>query len=105
MYEGVSYMIHVLRRPHLETFLEAMSKLYEIVFYTASVKEYANPVIDYIDPKNYGTTRLFREACKQIEGSFVKDLNQVGRDLKSTIIIDNSPIAYCLNPENGIPIK
>ena len=104
-YEGATYTIHVLKRPHLDTFLERMSKLYEIVFYTASVKEYANLVIDYIDPNKYGSARLFREDCRQIEGSFVKALDNLGRDLKQTVIIDNSPIAYCLNPDNGLPIK
>lgn len=87
-------MIHVLKRPYIDEFLKEMSKIYEIVFYTASVKEYANIVIDYIDPENIGSARLFREHCKQIEGSFVKDLESIGRDLKKTIILDNSPIAY-----------
>jgi Dullard-like phosphatase family protein len=89
----------------MDTFLKKMSKLYEIIFYTASVKVYANLVIDYIDPDMIGTSRLFRDHCKQIEGSFVKDLENIGRDLKKTIIIDNSPIAYCLHPNNGLPIK
>ena len=82
-----------------------MAKLYEIIFYTASVQEYADFVLDFIDPDNYGSARLFREDWRQIEGSFVKDLNNLGRDLRNTIIIDNSPIAYWLNPSNGLPIK
>ena len=89
----------------MDTFLKKMSDLYEIIFYTASVKVYANLVIDYIDPDNIGSARLFREHCKQIEGSFVKDLEHIGRDLKKTIIVDNSPIAYWLHPNNGLPIK
>ena len=82
-----------------------MSTLYEIIFYTASVKEYANPVLDFIDPNNYGWARVFRDDWRQIEGSFVKDLTNLGRDLTQTVIIDNSPIAYWLNPNNGLPIK
>ena len=33
------------------------------------------------------------------------DLSKVGSDIKSTIIIDNSPISYQLHRENSIPIK
>ncbi|CAI2362629.1 unnamed protein product [Moneuplotes crassus] len=105
VYEGIPYTIHVLKRPHLQEFLKRMSKLYEIIFYTASVREYADLVLDYIDPEDIGSARLFREDCRHIEGSFVKDLSNLGRDLKKTVIIDNSPIAYCLNPNNGLPIK
>lgn len=29
----------------------------------------------------------------------------MGRDLKETIIVDNSPVSFCLQPENAILIK
>ena len=61
VYEGIPYTIHVLKRPHIEKFLQKMSKMYEIVFYTASVREYADLVLDFIDPENIGSARLFRE--------------------------------------------
>lgn len=61
VYEGIPYTIHVLKRPHLQEFLERMSKVYEIIFYTASVREYADLVLDYIDPEDIGSARLFRE--------------------------------------------
>ena len=35
---------------------------------------------------------------------FVKDMSKLGRPMKDSIIIDNSPTSYSLQPENGMPI-
>lgn len=35
----------------------------------------------------------------------LKDLSQVGRDLRETIIIDNSPTSYIFHPQHAIPIS
>ena len=35
----------------------------------------------------------------------MKDIAKLGRDLKRTFIIDNSPLSYILQPENAIPIS
>ncbi|KAI9782891.1 MAG: hypothetical protein M1835_003911 [Candelina submexicana] len=37
--------------------------------------------------------------------SVSKDLSQVGRDLKETIIIDNSPTSYIFHPQHAVPIS
>ncbi|GAB1204073.1 hypothetical protein APSETT445_002722 [Aspergillus pseudonomiae] len=37
--------------------------------------------------------------------SVSKDLSQVGRDLRDTIIIDNSPTSYIFHPQHAIPIS
>lgn len=34
-----------------------------------------------------------------------QDLSQVGRDLRETIIIDNSPTSYIFHPQHAIPIS
>ena len=81
-----------------------MSKRYEIVIFTASLSKYADPLLDIIDKQGFCPFRLFREHCTLINTAFVKDLKKLGRDLKDIIIVDNSPISYALNPDNGIPI-
>ena len=37
--------------------------------------------------------------------TFIKDLSQVGRDLRETIIIDNSPTSYIFHPQHAVPIS
>jgi len=94
----------VLKRPGVDLFLAEMSIYYEIVLYTASLPIYANPLIDLLDPHKYINYRLFREHCTFLNNSYVKDLSQLGRNLKDIIIVDNSPVCYTFQPTNGIPI-
>ena len=96
--------IHVLVRPHVEEFLERMSKKFELVIFTASISKYANPLLNTIDRMGYVPFRLFREHCTLINTTFVKDLTRLGRELKDIIILDNNPNAYSLNHYNGFPI-
>jgi RNA polymerase II subunit A small phosphatase-like protein len=95
--------INVIRRPGLDEFLRAVGSIYEVVIFTASLAKYANPVVDTIDTSRVVKHRLFREHCVFEEGNYVKDLSMLGRDLKSTIIIDNSAVSYQFQPENAIP--
>ena len=96
--------IHVMVRPGVKEFLENMGKIYEIVIFTASVSKYADPLLDIIDKEKYCKFRLFREHCTQINTCYVKEIKKLGRDLKDVVIVDNSPMSYALNPENGLPI-
>lgn len=48
-------------RPGAYEFLKDLSKLFEIVIFTAGNSEYANPILDILDPKRkYISKRLFR---------------------------------------------
>ena len=96
--------IHVLVRPGVKEFLEKISKKFELVIFTASISKYASPLLDILDKNNLCSFRLFRDHCTMLNNSFVKDLTKLGRDLKNVIIVDNSPVAYCFDNENGIPI-
>ena len=81
-----------------------MAKCYEVVIFTASLSKYANPLMDILDQNNVAPQRLFREHCSFYNGMFVKDMSKLGRPMKDSIIIDNSPTSYLLQPENGMPI-
>lgn len=100
--EDVVHFVYVIKRPGVDEFLVEMAKHYELVIYTASLNKYADPLLDLLDPKRVIRTRLFRESCVYYQGSYVKDLSLLNRDLSETIIIDNSPNSYMFHPENAI---
>lgn len=77
---------------------------FEVVVFTASLAKYADPLLDLMDKAGLVRWRLFRESCCPYEGNYVKDLNCLGRDLSSTIIVDNSPHSYIFQPANAVPI-
>lgn len=38
-------------------------------------------------------------------GTYVKDLSQLGRNIKEVIILDNSPASYLFHPKNAVPVS
>lgn len=84
-----------------------MSKIYEIIVFTASTKEYAEEAVGSIDPLNkYVDFILCREDCMVTKnGFYLKDLRILkDRKLENVIIIDNLAHSFGFQIENGIPI-
>ena len=100
--------IYVQVRPGCGEFLHEMAKKYELVLFTASVPEYAEPLLQTIDPNGLIEHKLFRQHCvlSSQDGydMYVKDLARLDRNLDELIIVDNSPYAYALQPDNAIPV-
>lgn len=103
--EGTTHQVYVLKRPYVDEFLRRMGELFECVLFTASLAKYADPVTDLLDKSGVFRSRLFRESCVFHQGCYVKDLSRLGRDLKKTIILDNSPASYIFHPENAVPVQ
>ncbi len=59
--------------------------------------QYADPVLDLLDKDKMVGARLFREACSNHKGNYVKDLGRLGRDIRHVIIVDNSPASCILS--------
>ena len=94
-----------LLRPFCFKFLEEMKKIFEIVIFTAATKDYADSILDVIDPHNkYINHRLYRSHTTICDFTFVKDLSKIGRNLNRTLIIDNLADNFKLQPNNGIQI-
>ena len=99
--------IFVSIRPFLEECLKRLADLYEIVVFTAGVKDYADPILDQLDLKNeYFKKRLYRTDCIQVHDYFIKDLDIfLDREKKDIIIVDNSIMSFAFDLDNGVPIN
>ncbi|KAJ3245135.1 Nuclear envelope morphology protein 1 [Chytriomyces hyalinus] len=100
-------LYYVYKRPGVDLFLKKVSEWYKVVIFTASMPEYADPVIDWLDKdRKLISRRYFRQSCTPHEnGHFTKDLSIVEPDLSSVVLLDNSPVSFAVNPENAIPIE
>ncbi|KAK2868684.1 hypothetical protein Q7C36_000555 [Tachysurus vachellii] len=103
--DGTVHQVYVLKRPHVDEFLQKMGELFECVLFTASLAKYADPVADLLDQWGVFRARLFRESCVFHRGNYVKDLSRLGRELHNVIIVDNSPASYIFHPENAVPVQ
>jgi Dullard-like phosphatase family protein len=105
-FNGTRFEIYGKLRPGVRSFLRTVSRVYEVVVFTASQQVYAERVLKALDPS--GTTIshvLHRDHCVQVHGNYLKDLGVLGRDLRRTLIIDNAPQAFAYHPANGLPIR
>jgi len=90
-------------RPGMHEFLQRMSSLgFEIVIFTAATQDYADWVIDQIDPCRLIHYRLYRQHALPWGPIFTKDLSRLGRELDRCLIIDNVQENFMLQPHNGI---
>jgi len=101
--EDQVHQVYVVKRPHVDEFMKHCGELFEVVVFTASLSKYADPVLDLLDKYKVVKWRLFREACSNHKGNYVKDMSRLGRSLKRALIIDNSPASYMFHPENALP--
>lgn len=91
----VPILYYVHKRPYCDEFLRKISKWYNLIVFTASVQEYADPVIDWLElERKYFSARYYRQHCTYRNGVYIKDLSQVEPDLSKVMILDNSPISY-----------
>lgn len=102
----VPLLYYVHKRPYCDDFLKKVSKWYNLVIFTASVQEYADPVIDWLEvERKYFVGRYYRQHCTLRNGAYIKDLAQIEPDLSKVMILDNSPLSYVFHPDNAIPIE
>ena len=103
--ENISVGIFI--RNGVKNFLSEVSKYFDVGIFTASVKEYADAVINFLDPdKKLIKYRLYRNNCILFNEIFsVKDLRILNIDLKNVILIDNSMYSFAAQLSNGVLIN
>lgn len=91
-----------------------MSKKFELLIFTAARQDYADVIIDKIDPENkYIAHRLYRQHCEHVDihqgvkrECFLKNLDIISnRKKEDLLIVDNYIYSFALDLDNGIPIK
>lgn len=92
-------------RPYALQFIKNVSKYFELIVFTAATKMYADKILDYIDPEKFITYRLYDEHLTYHKKKKVKNLELIGRDLSTVIIIEDIPENYALQQDNGFHIR
>lgn len=96
--------VTVFERPGLHEFLKQLSEFADLVLFTAGLEGYARPLVDKIDAGNLFKLRLYRPSTISTEyRGHVKDLSCISTDMCRTVIVDNNPFSFLLQPMNGIP--
>ena len=96
----------LILRPDLILFLKEMKKIYELVLFSYATYEYIEKVLKIIESKEkFFDYILDRRHITYENGSYIKNLSLIGRDLKNVIIVDDKPQAFKMHKENGIFIK
>lgn len=103
-------LVKVHERPHLHDFLRQVSAKYETHIFTAAMEVYAKPVLKKLDPHgDIFTACWYRESCQldSSVGAYVKNLGFCwdNEQLKRTVLVDNNPLSFLANPENGILVS
>lgn len=87
-YQGYSFPVYVFVRPGVREFLKTCAQMYEIIVFTASLKEYASPLIDLLDIDKVVSHRLYRDDCTETPNGYIKDLRKINRNLQDVLLID-----------------
>ena len=85
--------------------IRKLSEKYEIVIWTAAVREYANVVMEHLGVLDVVAKVLCRENCIYTNFTYKKALHTLGRDLEQIIIVDDKAVNFIEHFQCGIEMK
>ena len=97
-------------RPFARECLAFANKYFEVGVFTAGLQWFADPILNYLDPKGtFIQHRFYRQHCSLLGEPdcqfYTKDLTILrGIDYRKCLIVDNNIHSFALNLENGIPV-
>ncbi|KAL8435666.1 hypothetical protein ACSSS7_002327 [Eimeria intestinalis] len=126
-------ILYVYYRPFVKRFLTELRSTgnFEIIAFTAALPEYANPILDTLEEEEkLFDHRLYRRHCCRAPRTrsprvdfpsgadsqwsftgevfyYVKDLAHAApnRDMRRCVLLDNSPVSFAAQMENGIYLR
>lgn len=118
--EGI--VLRVVKRPGMDDFIQWLGKQgFEVSLYSAGTRFYVEALLPLLDPGGCISQCLCREDCVRMRGEpnqYLKDLNKVRSaavgagggvaspvDLARTILVDNNPVSFTMQPRNGILVS
>jgi Dullard-like phosphatase family protein len=107
-FDGEEIQAPILIRPGLYEFLDVVREKFEIFIFTASVQQYADSVLNMLDPENkYFKNRFYRNSCICVKSKvYVKDLRIfANRKQENLVMVDNSMYSFTNQISNGILIN
>lgn len=101
------HTIKVIIRPYAVKLLQELSRVYEVVIFTAAEKCYADAILDVLDAENkYISYRIYRENCIIKDKYTLKDLRIFkNRSLNDLVIVDNTLSCFAEHLDNGIHVS
>jgi RNA polymerase II subunit A small phosphatase-like protein len=93
-------------RPGTKELFAFLKEHFEVIVWTAAVRPYAKVVIKNIDTVN-ATHHLIYRHNKWFTGQagYRKDLSMLGRDLQTTLIVENTPDCVKGHEEHGVLVN
>lgn len=93
------------KRPGVDYFLGYLSQYYELVLFSSNYMMFGEKIVEKLDPLHaYITYQLYKEHCLYKDGSHIKDLSKLNRDISKVLIIDVDEESIKLQPENAIKL-
>jgi Dullard-like phosphatase family protein len=98
--EGYFYV-----RPFVSKFLEQVGEYYEVIIFTAGTKSYADSILELMPWTDRIAHKLYRHHTIKEDEVYVKDLELVGREVRTMIIADNTKENFMYHEDNGVHVR